>query len=424
MMILFLLRKKHLNQLKNIETLYKIFSKFGRNLVFKEDLKILYEIKFCLLASLIYEENINIIDNVTYTEYEFYQDIVFRKIEKIVKGTNKDIQTIANLNNKSEMEIIKIIINILKMGKNEFSAWNILNNRVILSFLLSFDYDYGFKYFFLRFKNPKNTYINVNYYDKLFKWEDMLPLDTIYRIIKINLVTDGDEGFRFEDSLYEFYLLVEDMINNGKSDRYELFNGLTYIDVHDILDDSNEKKALDVIKKHAKNKKIYIPNTLKVIHGQLFWDMTIYFKKDSFRYETIVNEKELMLPNDVSFISWEFLSFDNIKKIVIENYDDFKAKEQVFRTIAEHYIIEKTTRCRYYTPSIEVKKKQKMYMDGRYSSSSNSFLFDRDCTFTTFILKPSIDYLILYSANCETLYLDKRDLSLEVERKTECFADC
>ena len=36
------------------------------------------------------------------------------------------------------------------------------------------------------------------------------------------------------------------MINNGKSDRYELFNGLTYIDVHDILDDSNEKKALDV----------------------------------------------------------------------------------------------------------------------------------------------------------------------------------
>ena len=266
------INSKYLKRIKEIELLFKLFSKYGRNKVFKSDLERLYEVKFKLLTYYIYDKKFDILESISFTELEFYQEIIFKKIERIIKGENDYVNDLAI---KSDLRtVINQIKAILKLDNKEFSMYDILKNRRVLSFLLAFDTYNGLEEFFSNERVFKIEYSNLNFYDRdIFDWEEVLPLDTIYRIMRSNIKTEpnSEELKRdsLKDSLYYLHRLQKEF---NKTDYYILPEGLKKINIITFGGQASPMDLVNYIRSLAENKKVKMPSTLKEFYGKLFED--------------------------------------------------------------------------------------------------------------------------------------------------------
>ncbi len=272
--------KECVEKIKDLEIFYKVFSIYGRNLVTNDDLKKLYEVKFKLLTYNILDiKEWNILDTLTFTEFECYQEIIFKIIENILKGNNtfvnNYIQVLTTYTDIKTPQILECITKPFKDENNDFSAYKILTDKKTLSFLLAIDSDkeYGLRDFFNKTICEKKDYpyLYLDFYYECFSWEEFLPLSTIYRIIKCNLLTDTYKGPDI-NPLFDVYLLYEEVENNT----YDRYNYRLPIGLTDIDFIGSAKKYINIItvinyiRDKANNKTLILPDSLKLLAGNIF----------------------------------------------------------------------------------------------------------------------------------------------------------
>ena len=103
-------REELLNKINNIELKYKIFYIFTNNIVKKEELEKLYNIKFEILVININKLRIPIVNkNTNNIELECYKQIVKEKIKKILKNNNEEVRKIFS---QQEGKVSHILFNI------------------------------------------------------------------------------------------------------------------------------------------------------------------------------------------------------------------------------------------------------------------------------------------------------------------------
>lgn len=413
-------KSDYIKRIRNLELQYKIFSKYGRNLVTKKYLEKLYEVKFKILTLDIFEDdNFDILSNATFTELECFSEIVLKKIECILKCQNPQVEALAKFNKKPISEIVKVIKDIVKSDE-EFSFYDILNSQLLLAILLSFDNVYGLQRL-QNLKVSKSEFPDVNFYDDLFKWEDKLPLDTIFRVIRANRNITPVDDWKEPHPLYSLYLL-----SPKYEDKYEyrMPEGLTEINIPTTTE-NDKNSILLYLRSLANKKRVVMPSTLTKISGNLFEKCSIGSitlnegLKVLGEYSLLIPDlKEVIFPSTLVKIADNAVVFSQLETIgVIVNHT-----QKPFLAI-EDYFVEycfkalKTKKVSYYHVPEHIKEKQRLYREGRYSSFCDSDLFAHDDTFITYNISPTFKKLILYSETGEYIAaIDNKDITIEAKR--------
>lgn len=259
-------REELLNKINNIELKYKIFYIFTNNIVKKEELEKLYNIKFEILVININKLRIPIVNkNTNNIELECYKQIVKEKIKKILKNNNEEVRKIFS---QQEGKVSHILFNIFRNKDIRINIKELLYHPdpIILALLLSFDNENGFYKFLDEYKIKKMDLYFVNFRNGMFKWQDELCINTVLDIIE----NDDIPEILFEQ-LLELKKILPKM---GESEFYKLPEGLEEIYEFDSFyckDDEFFKR----LKNKMLDKIIITPESLKRVSWLAFRDIKV-----------------------------------------------------------------------------------------------------------------------------------------------------
>lgn len=272
-------KEEILKQIANLEIKYRAFYEYRMSPIYGEipvdetDLSILYSIKFNAL--LISEEptlnpSLLNLDSLDSLEHEYYQNIIYKAYEDIIMGRNETFNKLF----KDDFE--KAINHIKEIFKNKLS--NVLNDYILLNLLFAFDNEKGlynlFKSKISAFTLPRGLYV----YEPI-EITDNIPLETFCYLESAIDESDENKDLDFEftkRSLYELYLIYLKNYPEPK-DVYRIPEGITSIKISKSWDKFSmaELALLKKIRKDAKNKIVYFPNSLEQICDDLFIDVPI-----------------------------------------------------------------------------------------------------------------------------------------------------
>lgn len=324
------------DEIKELELLFKIFTVYGRNLVTKEDLRKVYEVKFRVITKDIFKDiNFKIPENLSFTELECYQDIIFKKINRL---RNRDyVKNIVKMEN-AKAEISIYVKEILK-NDNEFLWYEVLNDRIMLAFILAFDYENNLDKFFNELMVKKCDYPEIYFYDRYtnedmcFKWDSIIPLGSVLEILEFNIresVNRGDYNIiRFginSDSSFKIYYFhrlykIYELYKKHYGGIYKLPEGITYI---------NWDEAPEKLKKIIENKFIArfilcTPSTLKVMLGNIseyIYKLILNDGLEILRVKMLYPCSEISLPGALKVLSWDCFNFEKLRELEIRDYED------------------------------------------------------------------------------------------------------
>lgn len=385
-------REVLLAKINQIEFYYNIFREFGRNIVTEDELYNLYRVKFDILTVDICNRRELPIDTFKKEEVEIYKQIIMKKVENILKGVAPEL---IGLYGNELSKIVVLITKILKDGERKFSAEKILTNPLLLSLVLALNKENGLEEFFKTFKLNKDK-CNIKFFELVFHLEDELPLDTICRIYACD---DNPPNFL----LYDLYKFMKERKPESNDDTYMLPEGLFRIYSYEAFD--NEPSIIEKIRANAKDKVFIMPDSLDKIYGPLLKDVEIKglrlneglrFIGDSF-FEGC-KLKELIFPSSLEAFPL-YANLSNIETIGFNNFEDsyiLNNEEELHHFIAATFHKEHIGR-KYRSLPEHIRKKQKAYNEGRYSTFSDPDLFKHSGYDLEFILKPLFKNLILYS---------------------------
>jgi len=408
-------QKAYIDTIHILELRYKIFSKYGRNLVSYDDLEELYENKFCILMANIFTDyDLNILEFATHRELECYQSIVSEKINRIITGQETYINLLADKYKIDVSEIINIMASIFK-SDDEFSFLKILNNRILLSLLLSLTYcgDWLNKFFTDTYVNISD-YSEIDFYEKGIDWEEKVPLSSIYEMMDYNIRVSDKEEFK-NNPLYRIYKLYQ---NTLPKDIYKFPEGIKRIYGGGI-----PIKLYNLIDEDCKNKTVIMPSTLQAILSGIFSsDIPELVLNEGFEHlgsNVLYHCSNFNLPSTINFIHWDSINYKKLRKLMINDYKNsafLNNKDFLRNLISNCYTAHKTKKKRYHHVSDKVRKKQEMERTGRFSSSDHSYLFDHDEIFEIFELQPSFQEIVIEDETGKIVRLNKEDLTFEIER--------
>lgn len=350
--------------IKLLELCCRLFNEYGRNLITDEDLLHLYRLKFNVLKIAFYNNdyNINLItEETTDKELKNYKIIIMEIIENIVRDGNGKIKGVfGNNTNKA----IKYMIKILKNGGDKFNSDKILYSKFLLSLLLVFSSPEHLNSFFKNYKiNPElpaslkfqSKHI-TDLHERLFDWEESLPLDTIFKIDNINEkistinssvshIMDFSNAKEFDRITYlkKIYLLI----NNSEYDFVKKYNeydpwmgeydsikefylpeGLKCISLAPYRLDS-DILFLGILTDDIEGATVYFPKSLLMVKDDIFLgrkvndiklndglqniDMTIFVNK---------NIRSTVIPSSVSYIGKNAAVYFNFDYIYFKDFTE------------------------------------------------------------------------------------------------------
>ena len=247
-------KKYLLDKILEIENKILLFKEYGNNIVTEEYLKKLYKVKFDILVSDInhqIESPINELDG----GIEYYKEIIFNKIQNIIKGNNQEFNKTFSSDMNKALFIMK---DYYTSNFGRYNLEDVLSDKIMLGLLLCFDKEDGFSN--MLNENIIRTYLQdtkCNRYEKginrkNIKWEDNIPLKSVFMLFDCS-----------NDWLYDLYQLTVD-----KDDKIMyLPEGLISIDFDkfDYYHDSND--SMKKFKKQDDKTIIVLPSTMKKITG-------------------------------------------------------------------------------------------------------------------------------------------------------------
>lgn len=398
---------KYLELVERIESLYKIFSVFGRNKVSKNDVKKLYEIKFRILTLNILERDIDVMSKITDTELEVYQDIIYGKLENIAQGKNDYITSFARTHNMDEAKAIKTILNIFRDENNLLDAKRILSNRILLAFLLTLEKDDNLTAFFEDLLVSKDMAKELNFFDKMFGWNDSLPLSSIYFIAECNSAIFKDKTFGIKDALYDFYQMF---FNRNIIDNYFFFpEGLNKIDGYRVISKA-DSDAIIYISELVDKKTIVMPKSMRVIknmHLSIQGELGMFLNEGLESLDecalTNFNVSTLNFPSTLIEISDSAVNFKSLKKIYIDDYLNNPSLEMIVRLIIDNCITFEKTNMQRRTFMAQFPHMSSIYSSGSMVDNYNSIMDRMLYTFKTerdYIMDETFDiYEVTFAFN-------------------------
>lgn len=264
--------KNGLRWVKEAESVYKIFSRYGRDIVSRDDLIMLYYLKFEILTSDL--NNLMPIFPCNGLEEKVYEEIIFDLIDNIL---NDRLNKLAIFGSKKG-QAVSLIEKILKSGRDKFIPQKIVHNEGFI--LLLYYYRKNFESFLEEFLEEKRSKTDESLSLSLYNLIASQDIDswfggvieqtnykTVFKLIEwnkikgvFNLELSYLEANRI--SLYNIYLLnrLYESVNKKYEEYYFLPSGITYIDSQSIDD-----KLYYKIKQDSSGKVLVCPKTLKNI---------------------------------------------------------------------------------------------------------------------------------------------------------------
>lgn len=228
-------KQSFLNEISYYEQICQIFKNFSRNLISDELIKKIYTIKFNVLTLDIYDQNESPFNNSHGIELEIYEEIIMSKINKLSMDSSGYMQkTFAN-DYRTAIRLIKLYL-VYTTDFARFDPNLILKSMIMLRLLLACEKENGIEEFFKLQKAKKSDYEfnesdydlflpnHISFFDGYHKWEDYLPLDTLFRL-------DDTKGYTFDFYMQPlnrlYFLFKRHYANPDKT--YHLPNGLVKI---------------------------------------------------------------------------------------------------------------------------------------------------------------------------------------------------
>lgn len=258
---LFRSKESYLPFIRELELMYKIFTTFGRNLVSDESLFVFYSLKFAALTENLYKNTeLKIGYESTYAELECYEKIITQKIDRLLRGEQ-------DLIIKENPEIVSILAQMLKGPENEYSFWNILNDRKRLS-IVTIPFTTGI----FRFVQDKVTnYPTTTFHSAIFSIKEELPLSTIYTFMYLN-------GEHSEDPFFLYFKFLIEKLDRDCQTLYGKKNTSSCLSLDGVTDIKDNLTALDtademfiaLLKERINHHILRIPATVVRINSKIF----------------------------------------------------------------------------------------------------------------------------------------------------------
>lgn len=292
------------NDLKEIETKYRVLDEFERDIVTMEDLYSLYKLKFDYLVKDIYTQDgskfLGIDDERRdFIEYSIYGTIVMEMIEDLLMDKNQNLTNQFDTKKEGFWKLFKELLstNNTKMYNSTYDVNAILTNNLVLAFLVA-TYHNKLLNFFNNFiiKTP-NTILN------LIDLEKTIPLSTFIKIYNIGdrlFYIDAEHLKYYTNLFYEtekneklikYYSSLETLSNiysmvkkeskelpeDIRLDRYRIPEGIVSLCriQQPTLVYSEKSLVIDRLLAPGKGKHVYTPKSLKELNTSALGSITM-----------------------------------------------------------------------------------------------------------------------------------------------------
>lgn len=242
---------------------------YGDDIVSREMLMEYYSMKFMVIEHLILNDKNFEIHDVKTGELSCYNEILTRMIEEILKGNNPIFNSFSN----SQFDLsckIKNFIAICKDNTNTFSPLQILMDKKRLGLIFAFQEENGLEKYFSNTMVSTSNYNLSLFLPGIFRFQEKVPLDTVYRMKRYNCAHSGNLVIDFLNPF--FREMCEKRKQMGNQDEEEVFcfpEGLTEINVreYDLCQNDVMTKILDLDVSNKQIKVLTFPPTLKTCRG-------------------------------------------------------------------------------------------------------------------------------------------------------------
>lgn len=420
------------SQINELELKYKAFATFGRNLITKEELVKLYELKFKIITKDILDKpNLNVPSLSNKIELECYEEIVFKKISSLLKNEHPLYQ-----NNHSFITLcIPSIVSILKDGKSEFNYWNILNNHELLSFLLSFDKENGLEEYLEKKQKSKSLYPNIDFCEECFTWAENLPLETIYIVKYLNDQCSENEIFNTIDA-DPYYNLFKYIVNRQSLSRH-LPEGIVKINLpnnnlhyNGESQDSSEKSKQFVERFKqllGVPSNITTPKTLEELSGEIYKEQRMNYVNlnDGLKkigeyvfYKSRIHT--LIIPSSLVTIDPRAFEQCKLSEVYIKDFSKLNLSSTNLDNLMNILFRARKTGKEEFRPIPDsIRRKQQAYRDGRYNTCIDSDLLLQDAIYTEHKLIPNFNTLTIMENDRKVLTITSRDIDFILKRSEE-----
>ena len=270
-------KEKILGMVTDLEYQYRAFYEYKLSPEYKDipidetDLTILYSIKFNAIS--ISKDGIIRVsfDNLDPLESEYYQNIIYKTYEDIIMGRNE-------IFNRLFKDDFAKAINLFKAIYKDKLSW-LLSNQILLNLLFSFETPEGLSNLFK--SKVSSIHLPPDYFDCVFHIDYDISIETLCYLESAidESKENSDKYFIFNrkdlNELYKLYLKNYP----SEDDIYRFPEGITSIKVPmrkswDKLSIA-QRALLYKIRKEARNKIVYLPQSLRKLDGNLFIEVPI-----------------------------------------------------------------------------------------------------------------------------------------------------
>lgn len=413
-------------KIRGLEDQYKIFAKFGRNIIGEEELMKFYETKFAILTIDIEQHpTLDITSQATFLEIECYQEIISKKISALIQGTNEKVKHL--ITNSTPEYVISKIKSIFQNESKEFSFWSILVNHNLLAFLLAFDKEHGLANFFRYIKVNKDNYKDLNFFDPFLIWEKGIPLESLYRVMASNYAPKNDKDEITKEPtdplFYIFNLMPKEFLIE-----YRLPEGIVEIN-HDLnyFGPKNYDDVLKDIRKRANNHRVVLPKTLKKIYGGVFYEVPNLSVELNEGLEIIgdyafLNEtlRELIIPSSVYHIAGNAAGFAYLKILGFSNYRFSKIlnSEDNLHDLINSIFRVSFSHLHRHTISQETREKKERYLLYGEDFHNDLSMYDHDEQIYYYDINLVVEQLVFINDDKKQIVLTKDELHFVSERRS------